>query len=201
MQILQHEQGSEEWFSARLGIPTASQFKEVITSTGKRAASFNGYCNKLVAEKLMGKAPEHFENEWMRRGTELEPQARAFYEFERDTEVSEVGLCLLDDGSAGASPDGLGEARGLEIKCPAPHTHVDYLSKGKLPSTYVPQVQGCMWICEREEWDFLSFHPDMPPLLIRVHRDNEFIAKLALLIKELGASVESTISQIKERAE
>lgn len=201
MKILEHEQGSEEWFAARLGIPTASMFKEIITSQGKRATSLNGYANKLAAEILMGKAPESFESEWMRRGTELEPQARAFYEFERDCEVQEVGLCLLDDGSAGASPDGLGETRGLEIKCPAPHTHVDYLSKWKVPAAYVPQVQGCMWICERDEWDFLSFHPDMPPMLLTVKRDEKFIAELALLVAELTERVANTVSTIQSRQE
>jgi len=200
LKTLPHEQGSEEWFAARVGIPTASCFKDIITSQGKKSASFGRYANTLVAAKLMGRAPETFQNEWMARGTELEPQARAFYEFERDVTVTEVGLCLLDDGSAGASPDGLTDTYGLEIKCPAPHTHVDYLSKSKVPSEYIAQVQGCMWICERDAWDFLSFHPDMPPLLVRVNRDDEFIKTLSGLIVELNDKVLSTTEKIRSVA-
>ena len=199
MKLLEHDQGSDEWFAARLGIPTASCFKDIINSKGK-AAGFDKYANTLVAERLMGKAPESFQSEWMARGNELEPQARAFYEFERDVEVNEVGLCLLDDGSAGASPDGLTDTYGLEIKCPAPHTHVAYLSRGKLPAEYVAQVQGCMWICERDEWDFLSFHPDMPPMLLRVQRDDIFISKLADLVKQLNEKVETTLEKIRSVA-
>jgi len=200
MRILEEEQGSDEWFAARVGIPTASCFKELITSQGKKSASFDKYCNTLAAARLMGRAPESFESDWMKRGTELEPQARAFYEFERDIEVPQVGLCLLDDGSAGASPDGLTDDCGLEIKCPAPHTHVEYLSRGKLPAAYVPQVQGCLWICERDHWDFLSFHPDMPPLLIRVGRDDKFIAELAALVSAANEKVAATVETISRRA-
>lgn len=199
MQKLAHEQGSAEWFEARIGIPTASGFKNIITSQKKKASGFDKYANELAAERLMGKPSNSFESEWMRRGTELEPQARSFYEFERDCEVSEVGLCLLDDGSAGASPDGLLDDRGLEIKCPAPHTHVAYLARGKCPAEYIPQVQGCMWICERDRWDFLSFHPDMPSLLITVERDDEFISLLSLLVAEMNQKIEKTIEQIQSR--
>ena len=199
MRIVNCEQGTDEWFAARLGIPTASTFKDIITSTGKKASAFDRRMNTLVAERLMGKPPENFTSEWMQRGTELEPQARSFYEFETGVEVDEVGICLLDDGSAGASPDGLMGTRGLEIKCPAPHTHVSYLAKRKVPTEYVPQVQGCMWICERDHWDFLSFHPDMPPLLITVDRDQEFIEKLASLVSELNERVEQTINFIQQR--
>ena len=182
------------------GIPTASMFKDLITSQGKRSASFGKAVDQIAAERLMGKPAENFSTPWMARGTELEPQARAFYEFERGVEVNEVGLCLLDDGSAGASPDGLMPTAGIEIKIPAPHTHVSYLRGGKVPSTYFPQVQGCMWICERDHWDFLSFHPDMPPLLVRVERDDAFIGKLVMLIKELNEQVYEVLEKIKGNA-
>jgi len=35
MIILDHEQGTEEWFAARLGKPSASNFAKLITQTGK----------------------------------------------------------------------------------------------------------------------------------------------------------------------
>lgn len=200
MQKLLHDQGTDEWLRARMGIPTASCFKDILTSTGKKASGFDRYANTLAAERLMNKPPESFESEWMKRGTELEPQARSFYEFERGVAVEQVGLCLIDDGSAGASPDGLTETGGLEIKCPAPHTHVEYLSQGKCPAGYFPQVQGCMWVCERETWDFLSFHPDMPPLLITVERDEKFISLLSELVGQLNEKVTATVRAIQERA-
>jgi len=200
MRRVEGEQYSEQWWQARLGIPTASCFKDIITSQGKKASAFDRYANTLVAERLMGHPPESFESEWMKRGTELEPQAREFYQFARDVDVEEVGLCLLDSGRAGASPDGLTPDGGLEIKCPAPHTHVEYLTKGKLPAAYVPQVQGQMWICERDRWDFLSFHPEMPPLLITVDRDEKFISTLSTLIDEMHDRIEQAVESIQRNA-
>jgi len=200
MKIIDCEQGSEAWHQARLGIPTASMFKDLITSQGKKSASFGKAVDQLVAEILMGNPAESFSTPWMERGVELESQARAFYEFNRDVSVEQVGLCLLDDGKAGASPDGLIHDRGLEVKVPAPHTHVSYLRAGKCPATYYPQVQGCMWICERDQWDFLSFHPDMPPLLITVKRDDKFIATLASLIAEMSEKVSATVESIRSKA-
>jgi len=186
MQLHNFEQGSPEWLQARLGIPTASCFSKLITSTGKKSTQIEGYLNSLVAETLMGEPPESFSSEWMARGTELEPQARAWYEFQTDLDVDQVGFVTLDSGIAGASPDGLTLTGGLELKCPKAETHVGYLRANKLPTDYVPQVQGCMWICERDSWDFASYHPLMPKLLITVRRDDAFIAKLAGLVNEVN---------------
>jgi hypothetical protein len=80
----------------------------------------------------------------------------------------------------GASPDGLvGDEGGIEIKCPLPHTHVSYLRAGDVPSKYIPQIQGCLWITGREWWDFMSYHPAMEDLIVRVYRDEAYIKKLA----------------------
>lgn len=200
MRRVECEQYSDEWWQARLGIPTASCFKDIVTSQGKKASAFDRYTHTLVAERLMGHPPESFETPWMQRGTELEPQARQFYSFARDVDVEQVGLCLTDNGKAGASPDGLTPESGLEIKCPAPHTHVEYLTRGKIPATYVPQVQGQMWVCERDRWDFLSFHPEMPPLLVTVERDDKFIATLSRLVDEMHERIEQALDAIKRIA-
>ena len=52
MIILDHEQGTEEWFAARLGKPSASNFGKLITATGKPSTSADGYINQLIAERL-----------------------------------------------------------------------------------------------------------------------------------------------------
>lgn len=200
MKLHDFEQGTPEWQQARLGIPTASCFSKLITSTGKRSTQFDGYLNTLVAETLMGEPPETFTSQWMERGTELEPQARAWYEFQTDKDIQQVGFVTLDNGTAGASPDGLTESSGLELKCPKAETHVGYLRTGKLPSDYVAQVQGCMWVCERDTWDFASFHPLMPKLLITVQRDDAFIATLAKTVSELNDRKLEILESIKRMA-
>lgn len=195
MRCIDCEQGSDEWIAARLGIPSASMYGKIITTQGKWSTQADTYINQLVAEKLTGEQTPFYQNEHMARGTELEPDARKMYEFIKDVEVQEVGFCLHDTLEAGASPDGLiGEDGGLEIKCPAPATHVEYLRGGKLPSKYKQQVMGCLWITGREWWDFMSYHPSMKPLIVRVERDEDYIA-------ELEACVSKAVELIEENVE
>ena len=180
MRVSDAIQGSEEWLETRLGRPTASNFGKLITPTGKASTSAQGYIDELIAQRITGEIPEFFKSEAMQRGNDLEPIAKSLYEFTHDVYVKEVGLCLHDKYECGASPDGLiGLDGGLEIKCPLPHTHVSYLRDGGIPAKYIPQVQGCLWITEREWWDFMSYHPSMEDLIVRVYRDNAYITKLA----------------------
>ena len=180
MRINNHVQGSDEWLQSRLGKPTASNFGKLITPTGKPSTSAESYINDLIAQKITGELPEFYTNAAMERGNELEPAAKALYEFINGVEVVQVGLCLHDTLDCGASPDGLiGVDGGIEIKCPLPHTHIAYLREGVVPSKYIPQIQGCLWITGREWWDFMSYHPAMQDLIVRVERDNEYIKKLA----------------------
>lgn len=202
MQILRDlEQGTDEWLVARMGIPTASCFSKLITSAGKKSTSLDGYAKTLAAETLMGKPQETFKSDWMERGNEVEPQARAWYEFQTDIEIEEVGFVLRDDGKVGCSPDGLNPlGGGLELKCPKAETQIGYLIANKLPTTYVAQVQGSMWICETDHWDFVSFHPDMPSLLLPITRDDAFIAMLAKLVDEVNDKVAEYVHQIQRMA-
>ena len=196
MRIDQNEQGSPEWLAARLGIPSASMFAKIVTTKGIWSASADAYINQLVAERLTGEREEVFQSHHMLRGTELEPDARDLYSLISDAEVTEVGFCLHDTLSAGCSPDGLiGEEGGLEIKAPAPSTHVEYLRGGVLPSKYKQQVMGCLWITGREWWDFVSYHPTMKPLIVRVERDEEYIAALEKCVTKAVNLIEENVEK------
>lgn len=180
MQILKAEQGSQEWLDARLGRPSASQFHKLIKSNGKPSASADDYINAMIIERISGMSAPVFVTEWMTRGNELEPDARNLYELITDNEVQEVGFILDNSGEFGCSPDGLvGEDGGIEIKCPAPSNHDKWSEKGVCPTKHYAQVQGCMWITERDWWDFMSYHPEKEAFIVRVERDEEFIKKLA----------------------
>jgi hypothetical protein len=196
MRIIDCEQGTDEWLAARLGIPSASMYGKIITTQGKWSTQADSYINQLVAEVLTGERTPVYQNEHMTRGTELEPEARRMYEFIfSDNKVDEVGFCMHDTLEAGASPDGLiGDDGGLEIKCPAASTHVEYLRGDTLPSKYKQQVMGCLWITGREWWDFMSYYPNMKPLIVRVERDEEYIA-------ELEKCVTKTVKLIKENVD
>ena len=200
MQVINIEQGTQEWHEARKGVVTGSRFKDVVTpAKGELSTSSKKYMYELVAER-MGATVEFFSNAHMERGTELENDARTAYEFIKDCEVSEVGFCLDDNKIIGISPDGLiGEDGGLEIKCPKETTHISYLDDGGLPLIYKPQVQGSMWVTGRKWWDFMSYHPQLPPLIIRVHRDEEYIAKMNNVITKFSKDMIMLEDKLKSK--
>lgn len=181
------EQGSEEWLEARLGIPTASMFSKVITPTGKPSSQSEAYRCQLIAEYLTGQPTAFKVTDAMERGNLLEPAARSAYEFITELDVKEVGLTYLDERRLiAASPDGLcpDVLGGLEIKCPEAHTHVLNLLSNKMPTKYIPQVQGNIWIHNADHWDFMSYHESMEPLIVRVNRDDDYIKKMSALFDE-----------------
>lgn len=200
MKILDVEQGSEEWFNARLGIPTASRFKDIVTPDKlNKSASRKSYMYELIAEKLVKEKEEHFKTEWMERGNEVEDLARSSYEFLNDVEVKQVGIILNDAGTIGASPDGLiGEDGGLEIKCPKSSTLVKYMLDGRLPLEYKTQVMGNLWISEREWLDFVAFHPNMKMFKVRVYRDEEYIKKMAQHVNDFVDEMLESYEKIKD---
>jgi hypothetical protein len=135
----------------------------------------------------------------MQRGNDLEPDAREMYEFISGNQVEEVGFILDDTSSYGCSPDGLIlDSGGLEIKCPAPDTHVEYMQDNQAGvKKYWQQIQGCMWVTGRQWWDFFSYHPSMRHVLVRVERDDVYIAKLAVEVNKAVKIIKTEVERMK----
>lgn len=178
-------QGSPEWERVRLGLPTASAFHKICTAkTGKfsESATCRGYAHFIIAEMLMGRSLNPLENlEWIQRGKDMEPQAVKMYEFENDLTTKPVGFITTDDGRWGATPDRLLiDVNGaVEIKCPAPQTHIGYVADG-FGDDYKVQVQGQMLVGGFDFIDRYSFCPELPvpTFNFRTHRDEDYIALL-----------------------
>jgi hypothetical protein len=195
------EQGTEEWFNARLGKVTASRVADVIAKTKSGySTSRDNYLAQLVCERLTNTKADSFTNSAMQWGTETEPLARAAYEGVRDVLVDEVGFIphpFIKD--AGASPDGLvGDAGMLEIKCPNTSTHIETLLDQKVPSKYNTQMQWQMACADREWCDFVSFDSRMPEglqiFVKRVFRDDDYI-------KTLETEVQKFLNELNEKVE
>jgi len=188
------EQGTPEWQAIRCGVATASRFDSVITpAKGEPSKQSDGYLRELLAEWLSGRPAESYQSTWMARGHEMEDEARAFYAFEREVSVTQCGFVYMDDTRAiGCSPDGLvGDGGMIEMKNPKPSTQIAYLMDGGLPLDYKCQVQGSLMVTGREWCDFLSYCPGLPTLLIRVHRDAEFITKLRAALSAFVTRLEA----------
>lgn len=200
MKILDCEQRSEAWFAARAGIATASCFSSILaTIKSGEAAERRNYRVRLVVERLTGRCVESITTPAMKQGIEREPLARAAYETLTGAWVDEVGFIRHDTLDAGCSPDGLLGTDGcIEIKAPELAAHLEYLKLDGCPAKYAAQVQGQMWLAEREFCDFISFNPDFPPnlqmVVRRVKRDETSIKALAMM-------VECFMSEVREEEE
>lgn len=184
MIVLDCKQGSPEWHFARLGIPTASQFGRILTpKTRKFSESSVGYIHELIAEWLIGIPGGGEGRGFMERGTNMEEWGRGYYELVRGVTVQTVGVCLRDDRMAAASPDGLvGDDGGMEIKVPSASKHVANLLGAA--EEHHAQVQGNLWITGRKWWDLVSYHPEIPPTIVHVERDEAYIEALDAAMSE-----------------
>lgn len=172
------EQGSEEWHGLRAGMPTASEFSKLITSTGEPSKSMLAYAQKLAGDTYAGKDIDAWEgNKYTERGHEIEHEARLAYAM-RGKEIDEVGFCTDDQVLWGCSPDGMveGEMGLLEIKC-LPKKHIGVLlywdKHKKTPPDYIAQTQGQMLITGAEWCDLMFYHPELPSLVIRQEPDKK----------------------------
>jgi len=200
MQHLDIKQGSEAWFKARSGIPTASCFDAIITPTGTRADGYEVYANTLIAEIMTGGPVEDWGgNRWTERGNEFEDEAVLFYEMQKGSSTDKVGF--VTNYSVGCSPDRYVDDDGLlEVKSPKASTQVKYLlsNSNKMPSIYIPQVQGQLYVTGRKWCDWLSYSPEVPSIIIRVYRDESYITKLSGALQKFLEKIETKKTRLSK---
>ena len=201
MIILDHEQGTEEWFKSKLGVPSASNFSKIICKDKKgawvRSSQAKLYMYKLAAEIITEEREDTYKNNAMDRGNELESLARLHYEMVTGYDVTQVGFCLHDTIKCGCSPDGLiNPDGGLEIKCGIGSTQVKRILEDKLPSDYFVQVQGSLFVSDRKWWDFEAYHPKFKSLIVRVCPDLEFHEALKFELTKFNAELDELVEKI-----
>lgn len=205
--IFDCEQNSPEWFAARMGIPTASEFGTVTAKGrgGGESVTRRKYLLTLAAQIITGEYVQTWAgNEHTERGHAMEDEARQFYAFQRDADPQRVGF--MRRGRAGASPDSTIGARGLlEIKTKLPHLQLEVLEQDRLPPEHVAQVQGQLWVSGRDYCDFVSYWPKLPLFVKRIERDDAYIANLAQAVADFNGELDAivakyTIEQLRDAA-
>lgn len=201
------EQGSIEWKKERSGKLTASRFVDLLArnKNGSRPKAYHDCIWDVVVERLSGEpveGPSGFALQW---GADVEPFARDAYELHSGHVIEQVGFINHPAiPNCGGSPDGLiGTHGGIEIKCPKSSTfHLQRFIDG-MPSEYMPQVQGLLWITGRQWFDFCSYDPRMPYshrlLVIPCERNEKMIAEIAAEVQEAEEAVQRIMAQIMER--
>jgi len=197
------EQGSEQWRDERRGVITASNADRILTPSKLNLSSQAiPYIHNLIAEARIGQTVESpVESEWMRRGKELEPRARAWYARFTGQAVREIGFVTTDDSLVGCSPDGLvGDDGGLEIKVPHAGTMIGYaLDPDSFKANYRGQVQMSLWITRRKWWDLLAWNPSrqIPNVLLRCLPDPAYQAALDKVLPDLCKRLVEGIDRIR----
>jgi hypothetical protein len=181
VQIIECEQRSPEWYAARMGKPTASEASTILCAKDDQRSrdARKRYMFKLAGELLTGKPMTTYNNAYMDRGREWEPEAREAYSIIKNCEVAQVGFILNTDLAAGVSPDGLiGKRRMLEIKTAEPHILIAAWDKNEFPGEHKAQCQFALMAAERDKIDCAIYCRDLPVFIAEAGRDEDYIRKL-----------------------
>lgn len=192
------EQGSPEWVAARLGIPTASRFDDVLAKgkNGGESLTRGRYLRTLAGEIITGEPGEQFTTPAMERGKAMEAEARLFYALAHDAEPEIVGF--IRNGNVGCSPDALLGNNGLlEIKTKRADILIECLLRDEFPPEHKAQCQGAIWIAEREFVDIACYWPGLPLFVKRAFRDDKYIAELADAVNRFNEELARLVDRIR----
>ena len=193
-EIFNHEQGTPEWFQARSGIPTASQFSAILAKG--QGKTRKAYMNQLAGEIITGDVAESFSNAHTERGHQMEPDAREEYSFLTGNIPEQVGF--IRNGQKGCSPDSLIDTTGmLEIKTKLPKLLIDCILKDEFPSEHKAQCQGALWVAERDWIDIAIYWPGLPLFIKRAERDESYISDLSEAVDKFNEELAGVVDQIR----
>lgn len=156
-----------------------SQFKRLMAVKGLGDGA-RTYANEIV-QLLLGVDVDSYTSKEMQWGIDNEPFAIVRYEVERFQEVQTKSRVYHPEYDfISGEPDGLvGDDGIIEIKCPNSTNHLKNLQNGFQKDYYKYQIQGYLWLLDRQWCDFISFDPRYPrELQISIHhveRDQSII--------------------------
>lgn len=205
--LLSQEQRTEEWYKNRAGKFTGSRFVDLFARDlkGNPLKAYTDLINQVVVERLTNDYIDNGMDSYaLKWGREVEPFGRdayCFYTGEKVIEASFINHPIYE--FVGASPDGrIGKNGGLELKCPKdPKIHIERFNSGMNEKEFMPQVQGCIWCCDAEYWDWVSFDPRMPDYMRlyiqRVWRNDAYIKKLESAVLRAEGEVREQLINFK----
>lgn len=191
--------------------PRAEVVKKALS--GEKVGDFTDaakdYAFRLAIERISGQPLDEggFSTYAMRRGQELEPEARDMHSFEYGVAVMPAGFVATQDYKFGASADGLiGAEGGSEYKCLIDPGRIrDVLISNDI-SEFKDQVQGGMWITGRQWWHFCLYCPALASVgraltVFKVERDDDYIEALEADLLEFDRLVSTYEAALRRKPE
>lgn len=195
------EQGSEDWYKARLGKATASEFATIMASgrDGGESKGRSELLRKLAGETMTEEPSENYSNAAMERGKAMEPEILDHYARTKFADLTRVGFVLNPEINAGCSPDALVGADGVvEAKWASPHVMIGILEKGTLPTKYRAQCHGSLWVTRRKWCDLTIYsHPKMPKFVARLERDELYIKEIANEVEKFNWELAKLVERMQ----
>jgi len=198
-EIINCEQGSEEWFAARMGIPTASMFATIMAKgrDGGTSRTRKDYMRKLAGEIVWGIPMENWTGPHHERGKIMEEEARNYYAaFKAEVDLAQVGFIKNHD--TGCSPDSLVGADGmLEIKTAFPHLIIEMIERDGFPPEHKAQCQGGLWVAERDWIEIVVYWPGATPFVKRAYRDEDYIGDLQNAVEQFNTELAVLVARVR----
>ena len=221
-------QHSLDWYRARLGHFTGSQVGRLMKSGRGKDEYFSkdaiSYIEEVVAERLLNPVVTTIDDyleqyldlvnvssKMLAWGVDNEMCALDIYVKMTGNKVTHCGSlphesvqCFWD------SPDGvlLADDGVVEVKCPAPKTHANYLINVKTPEDlqsvkpeYYWQCISHMAVTGAQFCDWMSYckFSQIPLHIIRIWRDEDTIGKLLERIDAANVIAEAMVIKAKEK--
>jgi predicted phage-related endonuclease len=190
------EQNSPQWFEARLGKVTASNFADVMA--GGEGKTRTRYLRDLAGEIITGKPKESYSNKSMERGNAMEDQAREQYERTKFADLTRVGFVYNPAINAGCSPDALiGDDGILEIKTMIPALLIGVLERGTMPQEHRAQCHGAMWVLRRKFCVLRIFYPGMPSFEATIEHDPIYEQEISNAVEIFNYDLKKLVEKLK----
>ncbi len=200
MIISKHEQNTPEWKNERLGCPSSSEFKRIVTSKGVRSDSRQKYMDELASEIITGEPTAKPKLKAFDLGHEREQENIDLYQFRNGVEITQVGFCWKDEKKLfGASPDTLVNEDGLmEAKNSNGPQQINRILYGWTASEHHRQAQGQMLVTGRKYCDVVSYCRGMKTVTVRFERDEEFLKKLEVELILFHRDLMKLVDEIRQ---
>lgn len=209
-------QRSPEWYAARLGRLTGSRAHDAFARNKPKKQGELGEWSRarlqlrvqLALERITRMSGDDpYLGADMKRGIELEPDARRRYEAATGSLLATTGFLQHPGLPTGCSLDAhIGRMTGIaEFKCPRMANHWDNLRARAIPTEYREQVLHGLWITGAEWCDFVSFCPQFPASLQlcirRVERAAVDLARYERDVRQFLAEVDLEEAAIRTMAD
>lgn len=213
---------SAEWFEARSGRFTASNFGKLMPTQKDNGEGWSAtaleYINEKARERISGGNKKPLTSKPVKWGSRMEAAALKAFEKQSGLKVSNCGFVMHPEiREAGATPDGLllnengKEMALIEVKCPySPKIHLKYynLIKSaadlkKIANAYYWQVQGAMWVYNLDLSYFVSFDSrrldEKRLLVVKIERNEKDISIMQERVKKAIAKRDELIHSIQKK--